>query len=48
MMDSDNTRDESSEDGYHPDFSDPEANIVIKSEDGVSFRIHDYFLKASR
>jgi hypothetical protein len=43
MKDSDVT-----ESGYHPDFNDPDANIVIKSEDGVSYRIHDYFLKASR
>jgi hypothetical protein len=33
---------------YHPDFNDPTANIIVKSQDGMSFRIHDFYLKAGR
>lgn len=33
---------------YHEDFNDPQANIIIKSEDGMSFKIHDFYLKANR
>jgi hypothetical protein len=32
---------------YHKDFSDPHANTVVKSVDEVSFRVHDFYLKAS-
>lgn len=28
-------------------YSDPQANIVFVSEDGVKFRVHDYMLKAA-
>lgn len=33
---------------YHPEFNDPTANLVIKSNDMISFRIHDFYLKAGR
>lgn len=33
---------------YHKDYNDPEADIVLKSWDGIRFRVHAYYLKASR
>jgi hypothetical protein len=33
---------------YHKDFSDPTADLVIKCQDGVHFRVHSYILKAHR
>jgi hypothetical protein len=36
------------QDGFHPDFNDPQANVILKSNDGQQFRVHDFFLKASR
>ena len=33
---------------FHPNFNQADANIIIESNDGRKFRIHDYFLKANR
>lgn len=38
---------DTSEPKYHKDFNDPQANVVVKSADEVSFRVHDFYLKAS-
>jgi hypothetical protein len=48
MTDNQKTEDDKEKSEYHPEFDDPTANLVIKSEDGVSFRIHDFYLKAGR
>jgi hypothetical protein len=33
---------------YFSEFDDPTANLVVKSIDGISFRIDDFYLKAGR
>jgi hypothetical protein len=33
---------------FDSEFNDPSANIILKSSDGVLFRAHDFYLKASR
>jgi len=33
---------------YHPEFNDPEGDLVIECKDGVKFKVHSYILKAHR
>lgn len=32
---------------FHERFNDPKAKVVLVSEEGVKFRVHDYKLKAA-
>jgi hypothetical protein len=48
MADGTSGEETSAQPQFHADFNDPAGNIIIKSQDGISFRTYDYFLKASR
>lgn len=33
---------------YDPDHNDPSARVVFETKDGVSFRVHEWYLKKAR